>query len=136
MRRNLMALLGVAAFVAALASSATAQETQTVWRNDGKRWFRSEEAVTPFAMPKTYLMEVAAGQQKEGDIEGRKYLGKYMEVVYFREAPFAEAPKGHECSWKMVYEKKATSQRHLCLENGAEKSCPGMNASGECLGKK
>jgi hypothetical protein len=136
MRRNLMALLGVAAIVAALAGPAMAQETQTVWRNDGKRWFRSEEAVQPFVMPKTYLMEVAAGEQKAGDVEGRKYLGKHTEVVYFREAPLAEAAKGHECSWKMVYEKKATNQRHFCLENGAEKTCPGMNPAGECLGKK
>lgn len=136
MRRNLMALLGVAAIVAALAGPAMAQETRTVWRTDGKRWSHSEEAVLPFVMPKTYLMEVAAGNQKEGDVQGLKYLGKRTEVVYFRETPFAEAPKGHECSWKMVYEKKATSQRHFCLENGAEKSCPGMNPAGECLGKK
>jgi hypothetical protein len=136
MRRNLMALLGVAAIVAALAGPAMAQETRTVWRTDGKRWFHSEEAVQPLVMPKTYLMEVAAGNQKEGDVQGLKYLGKRTEVVYFREAPLAEAAKGHECSWKLVYEGKATSLRHYCLENGAEKTCPGMNPAGECLGKK
>src|SRR5215212_609248 len=108
MRRNLMALLGVAAIVAALAGPAMAQQTQTVWRTDGKRWFRSEEVVQPFVMPKTFLMQVAAGEQKAGDVEGRKYLGKHMQVVYFREVPLAEAAKGHECSWKMVYEKKVT----------------------------
>jgi len=136
MRRNLMGFLGVAALLAALAAPAMAQETQTVWQTDGKRWSRSEEAVKPFVMPTTYRMEVAAGEEKAGDVQGFKYLGKRTEAVYFREMPFAEAPKGHECSWKMVYEKKAMSQRHFCLENGAEKPCPGMNAAGECLGKK
>src|SRR3982751_5961687 len=133
MRRNMMALLGVAALVAALAGPAVAQETQTVWKTDGKRWTHSEEVVKPFVMPKTYLMEVAAGEQKAGDVEGRKYLGKQTEVVYFRETPFAEAPKGHECTWKMVYEKKQTNKLHHCLVNGADQACPGMNAAGECL---
>jgi hypothetical protein len=132
-----MGFLGVAALLAALAGPAMAQETQTVWRTEGKHWSRSEEAVKPFVMPTTYLTEVAAGEEKAGDVQGFKYLGKRTEVVYFREMPFAEAPqKGHECGWRMVYEKKSTIQRHFCLENGVEKPCPGMNAAGECLGKK
>ena len=136
MRRNLMGFLGVVALLAVLAGPAMAQETQTVWRSDGKHWSRSEEAVKPFAMPTTYLMEVAAGAEKAGDVQGFKYLGKHTEFVYFREMPFAAAPKGHECTWKMVYEKKSVYKQHFCLENGVEKTCPGMNAAGECLGKK
>lgn len=136
MRRNMMALLGVTALLAALAGPAVAQETQTVWKTDGKRYWRTEEIVKPFVMPKTYLKEVAAGEQKDGDVRGFKYLGKRTEVVYFRETPFAEAPKGHECTWKMVYEKKQVNKLHHCLVNGAEQGCPGMNPAGECLGKK
>ena len=136
MRRNLMAMLGVAALVAALAGPAVAQEKDYVWKTDGKRYWRTEEIVKPFVMPATYLKEVPAGEEKAGDVQGFKYTGKRTETVYFRETPFAEAPKGHECTWKMVYEKKAVNKLHHCLVNGAEQACPGMNAAGECLGKK
>jgi len=136
MCRKLMALLGVAALMAALAGPAVAQEKDYVWKSDGKRYFRTEEIVKPFVMPATYLKEMAAGEEKAGDLEGFKYLGKRTEKVFFRETQFAEAPKGHECTWKMVYEKKYTSKLHFCLVNGAEQACPGMNAAGECLGKK
>jgi hypothetical protein len=136
MCRKLMGVLGVAALVGALAGPAVAQEKDYVWKTDGKRWTRTEEVVKPFVMPATYLKEVPAGEEKAGDIEGFKYLGKRTEKVFFRETPFAEAPKGHECTWKMVYEKKVTTKVHFCLMNGAEKACPGMNAAGECLGMK
>jgi hypothetical protein len=136
MRRNLMAVLGVAALVAALAGPAMAQEKDYVWKTDGKRYWRTEEIVKPFVMPATYLKELAAGEEKAGDVEGFKYLGKRTEKVFFRETAFAEAPKGHECTWKMVYEKKYVNKVHFCEVNGAEQACPGMNAAGECLGKK
>jgi len=136
MRRNMMGVLGVVAMLAALAGTAMAQETQTVWKTDGKRWTRSEEAVKPFVMPATYLKEVAAGEEKAGDVEGFKYLQKRTEKVFFRETPFAEAPKGHQCTWKMVYENKAVNKVHFCNVNGAQQACPGTNAAGECLGKK
>jgi hypothetical protein len=136
MRRNMMAVLGVSALLAALAGPAVAQEKEYVWKSDGKRYTRTEEFVKPFEMPARYLKEVPAGEQKENDILGFKYTGKTMERVYFRETPFAEAAKGHECTWKMVYEKKAVNKYHFCLENGVEQACPGMNAAGECLGKK
>src|SRR4051812_11386253 len=101
MRRNLMGLLGVVAMLAALAGPAVAQQTQTVWTTDGKRWSHSEEIVKPFVMPTTARIEVAAGEQKEGDVQGFKYLGKRTEVVYFREVPLANnLAKGHECTWK------------------------------------
>lgn len=129
-------ILGAAALVAALAAPAVAQETDYVWKSDGKRYFRTEEVVKPFVMPKTYFAEVAAGDFKEGDLPSFKYTGKRMERVFLKETPLAEAPKGHECSWKMVYVKKYTERSHFCLENGVEKPCPGMNAAGECLGKK
>jgi hypothetical protein len=131
-----MGVLGVAALLAALAAPAVAQEKEWVWKTDGKRYFRTEEAVKPFVMPTTYLKEVPAGEEKAGDLQGFKYVGKRMEKVFFREAPFAEAQKGHECTWKMVYEKKAVYKNHFCLVNGAEKPCPGMNAAGECLANK
>ena len=135
MRRNLMGALGVGAMLAALAGPAMAQETQTVWKTDGKRWTRTEEMVKPFAMPTTQRIEVA--EKQEGDILGFKYVGKRMEPVYFREVPLAnEMAKGHECTWKMVYEKKQMNKVHFCLDNGVAKTCPGMNAAGECLGKK
>lgn len=138
MLTKLMGVLGVAAMVAALAGPATAQEEKKdwVWHTDGKRYWRTEEVVKPFVMPKTYLAEVPAGEQKAGDIEGRKVIGKRTEIVYFRETPFAEAPKGHECSWKMVYEKKQVYKHHHCIVDGAEQACLGMTEAGECLGKK
>lgn len=136
MRRNMMALFGVAALLAALAGPAVAQEKEWVWKTDGKRYWRTEELVKPFVMPKTYLKELAAGEEKAGDVEGFKYLGKRTEKVFFRETPFAEAPKGHECTWKMVYEKKQVNTLNFCQVNGAEQACPGMNAAGECVGKK
>jgi len=136
MWRKLMGVFGVTALVAALAGPAVAQETEYVWKFDGKRYWRTEEFVKPFVMPTTYLKEVAAGEEKAGDFEGFKYLGKRTEKVFFRETPFAAAAKGHECTWKMVYEKKYMNQLHFCLMNGAEKPCPGMNAAGECLGMK
>jgi hypothetical protein len=133
----MMALLGVAALVVALAGPAMAQESQTVWRTDGKRWTHSEEIVKPFVMPTTRTMEVAAGEQKAGDVEGRKYLGKHTEIVYFREVPLENnVVKGHECTWKMVYEKKQVNKVHFCLVDGLAQACPGMNGAGECLGKK
>ena len=137
MCRKLMGMLGVAALLAAVAAPAVAQEkTEWVWKTDGKRYWRSEEVVKPFVMPATYLKEVPAGEEKAGDIEGLKYVGKRTEKVFFRETPFAAALQGHECTWKMVYEKKQVNKLHHCLVNGTEQACPGMNAAGECLGKK
>ena len=137
MRRNMMGLLGVVTMLAALAGSALAQETQTVWKTDGTRWSHSEEIVKPFVMPATTRIEVAAGEQKEGDVQGFKYTAKRTETVYFREGPLANNPaKGHECTWKMVYEKKSSFKQHFCLVDGLSQNCPGMNAAGECLGKK
>ena len=50
--------------------------------------------------------------------------------------PFDQVPKGHVCTWKMVYENKAANKLYFCEVNGAEQACPGMNAAGECLSKK
>lgn len=136
MCRKLLGVVGLAALMAALAGPAVAQEKEYVWKTDGKRWFRTEEAVKPFVMPATYLKELAAGEEKEGEAYGFKYVGKQYVKVFFREVPFAAAPKGHECTWKMVYEKKFMTKAHLCVVNGAEMACPGLNAAGECLGKK
>ena len=137
MSRNLKALLGVAAMLAALAGPAVAQETKTVWHTDGKRYWRTEEIVKPVEMPKTQLVQVA--EKEEGAIQGFKYVGKHMEIAYFKEVPLpAEVAKqGHECSWRMVYENKGrTTKYNFCLVSGAEQPCPGMNPSGECVGKK
>lgn len=136
MLRKLMGVFGVAALLAAFAGPAVAQEKEWVWKSDGKRYTRTEEFAKPFVMPATYLKEVAAGEQKEGDIQGLKYTGKRTEVVFFREVPFAEPAKGHECTWRMAYQKKSMLKEHFCLMNGAEKPCPGMNAAGECLANK
>ena len=136
MDRKLMGVLGAVALLAAVAAPAMAQEKDWVWKTDGKRYWRVEEIVKPFVMPATYLKEVPAGEEKAGDVQGFKYIGKRTEKVFFRETPFAEGPKGHECTWKMVYEKKQVNKLHHCLVNGAEQACPGMNAAGECLGKK
>jgi hypothetical protein len=105
------------------------------WKSDGKRWTRTEEASTPFVMPTTRFIEVP--EKQEGAFLGTKYVGKQLQPTYFLEVPLAtETVKGHECSWRMVYEKKSSSQYHFCLMNGAEKPCSGMSASGECLGMK
>ena len=135
MRRNMMAILGVAVMLATLAGPALAQEKQTVWKTDGKRWTRTEELVQPFVMPKTQLVPVAEKQQ--GAFLGFTYVGKRIEPTYFLEVPLAnEAAKGHECVWKMVYQRKQVNQVHFCLVNGNEQACAGMNAAGECLSKK
>ena len=134
MCRKVMSVLGVAAMMAALAAPAVAQEKEWVCKNNGKLFFRTEEAVSPFVMPATYLKEVAAVE--EGAFLGFKYTGKLMERVYYKEVPFAAAAKGHECTWRMAYQKKAMMKEHFCLRNGAEKPCPGMNAAGECLAKE
>ncbi len=135
MFRKMIAALGVLAMLAGLAGTAMAQETQKVWKNDGKRYWRVEEAVKPFAMPQTQMLAVP--EKQEAAFLGFKYEGKHLNQAYFIEAPFAApAAKGHECSWRMVYEQKAMGKYHFCLENGVEKPCPGMNAAGECFGKK
>ena len=137
MRRNLIAILSVAAMAAAFAAPASAQETHTVWHTDGKRYWRTEEPGKAPEVSKTYLKEVPAGEQKEGDIQGRKVVGKRTEVVYFRETPLAtETAKGHECSWRMVYEGKTSRKFNFCVENGVEMPCAGMSDAGECLGMK
>ena len=136
MCRKVLGVLGVVALMAALAGPAVAQEKDYVWKTDGKRYFRTEELVQPFVMPKTFFAEVPAGEFKEGELPSFKYIGKRMERVFLKETPLAEAAKGHECTWKMVYEKKYTTKLHYCLVNGAEMACPGMTAAGECLGKK
>ncbi|MBI3854892.1 MAG: hypothetical protein HY293_04295 [Planctomycetes bacterium] len=138
MNRKLIGVLALFGLLAVIAAPAMAQEQgkEWIWTFDGKHYFRTEGYVTPTEMPKTYLKEVPAGENKEGDVQGFKYLGKRTEIVYFRETPFAEAAKGHECSWRMVYEKKYMNKYHFCLVNGAEQPCPGMTEAGECLGKK
>jgi hypothetical protein len=134
MKTKMMSLIALLAAV--VAAPAMAQETKTVWHSDGKRYWRTEEIVKPFEMPKTQLVQLA--EKEEGAIQGFKYNGKHMEVAYFKEVPLpAEVAKqGHECSWRMVYEKKQVTKFNFCLVNGAEQACPGMNAAGECLGKK
>lgn len=137
MRRNLIGIFSVAAIAAAFAGPASAQDSHTVWQSDGKRYWRTEVPMKAPEVSKTYLKEVPAGEQKEGDIEGRKLVGKRTEVVYFRETPLAiEASKGHECSWRMVYERKSVRKYNFCVENGVEMPCAGMTDSGECLGMK
>lgn len=135
MLRKMLAVFGVAALVAALAGPALAQETQMKWKTDGKRYWQVEEAAAPFVMPKTRLIELT--EKQEGAFLGTKYVGKRLERVYFLEVPLAvEAAKNHECTWKLVYEKKAVNKRHFCLKNGTEMACCGMTAAGECLGMK
>lgn len=139
MFRKLMGVLGVVALLAALGGPAAAQEEKKdyVWKTNGKWYFRTEEVVKPFVMPATAIVEVPAAEAKEGDNYGFRYIGKQREKVFFREVPRAtEVAKGHECTWKMTYNQKYTSKLHFCLVNGTEQACPGMNAAGECLGKK
>ena len=122
MLRMVMGLMGVAGLLAAIAAPAVAQENgkDWVWHTDGKRYWRTEEEVKPFVMPTTTTIEVAPGEQKEGDVQGFKYLGKRTERVYFREVPRQELAKGQECSWRMTYVGKTMSREQFCVENGVE----------------
>ena len=122
MRRMLVSLLGVVGLLAALAPPAAAQDNgmDWVWHTDGKRWWRTEECVIPFVMPTTTTIEVAAGQETEGDVRGMKYTGKSMERVYFREVPRYEVARGHQCSWRMTYAGKSMLREDFCVENGVE----------------
>jgi hypothetical protein len=122
MRRILMSLLGVAGLLAALAPPAVAQDNgkDWVWHTDGKRYWRTEESVKPFVMPTTTTIEVAPGEQREGDVQGMKYVGKTSTRVYFREVPRQELASGHEYSWRMKYVGKTMSRELFCLENGVE----------------
>ena len=136
MIRMLMGSLGLAGLLAALAGPAVAldHDKDWVWHTDGKRWWRTEEVVKPFVMPTTMTIEVAPGEQKDGDVQGFKYVGKRTERVYFREVPRpAEVVKGHECSWRLHYVGKQTTRENYCVENGAEHACPGFDKSGVCL---
>jgi hypothetical protein len=54
------------------------------------------------------------------DVQGFKYVGKRTERVYFREVPRQELAEGHECSWRMKYERKSMSREGFCVENGLE----------------
>lgn len=140
MKRMLTAALALGSLLGGLAVPAAAQDERTdwVWHTDGKRWWRTEEVVKPFVMPTTMTIEVAPGQQKEGDILGFKYIGKRMERVYFREVPrpAPEVVKGHECSWRLHYVGKRTTRENYCVVNGVEQACPGFDKSGVCLLKK
>ena len=122
MIRLFSSLLGVAGLLAALAPPATAQEQgkDWIWTSDGKRYSRTEGDVKPFVMPTTTTIEVAPGEQREGDVQGFKYLGKRTERVYFREVPRQELAKSHECSWRMTYVGKTMSREQFCVENGVE----------------
>lgn len=132
--RRMIGFVAAAAVVAALAAPASAQDTEWVWKTDGKRWTKVEQPAKPFAWPATKLMEV---EKQEGALQGFKYVGKRMLPAYFVEVPFAApAAQGHECTWRLAYEKKAVNKHHFCLRNGAEKPCPGMNPTGECLAKE
>jgi hypothetical protein len=135
MKTKMMSVIALLAAV--VAAPAMAQETKTVWHSDGKRYWRTQEIVKPFEMPKTQLVQVA--EKEEGAIQGFKYNGKRLEVAYFKEVPVAAevAKQGHECSWRMVYENKGrTTKYNFCIVNGAEQPCPGMTEAGECVGKK
>ena len=135
MKTKMMSLIALLAAV--VAAPAVAQETQTVWHTDGKRYWHFEEAVPAPQPAKTQL--IALPGNEEGAILGFKYSGKTMQYAYFKEVPVAaeQAKKGHECSWRMVYENKGrTTKYNFCLVNGIEQPCPGMNPAGECVGKK
>lgn len=136
MSKNLKAFLGIAAILVPLAGTAVAQESQTVWKTDGKHYWRTEEVVRPAEMPKTQRIEVATEERQAGDVQGFKYVGKRLEPAYFREVPIAvEAHKGHECSWRMVHEGRRLIKYDFCIVNGVEEPCAGMNADGVCLNK-
>ena len=135
MKTITMSALIAAGLFTFLAASAMAQETRTVWKTDGKRYWRTEEVVKPAEMPKTQLVEVS--EKQPGDVEGFKYVGKHMERAYFREVPVTtETARGHVCSWRMVYEKKQVYKYNVCIVDGVEHACLGMNHAGECLGMK
>ena len=78
MCRKVIGVLGVLALMAALAGPAVAQEKDYVWKTDGKRWFRTEEFVQPFVMPKTYFAEVPAAEFLAGEFPSFKYIGKQI----------------------------------------------------------
>jgi len=122
MSRILMGLIGAAGLLAALAAPAVAQENgkDWVWHSNGKRYWRTEEVVKPFVMPTTTTVEVARGEQREGDVLGYKSVGKSSERVYFREVPRQEPVQGHQCSWRMTYTGKTMSREQFCVENGVE----------------
>jgi len=118
----LMSLLGVAGLLAALAPPAAAQDNGMEWvrHTDGKRYWRTEECVSPFVMPTTTTIEVAPGEQREGDVQGTKYVGKSMTRVYYREVPRQAVAPGHQCSWRTTYVRKSMGREDFCVENGVE----------------
>jgi hypothetical protein len=124
MRRMLMSLLGVAGLLAALAPPAVAQECDTdwVWHSDGKRYWRTQEYVQPEDTFPTMNVVVAAGERKEGDFRGVRYVGKQTERVYLREVPrpAPALPTGHECAWRFRYVGKTTTREWFCREHAVE----------------
>lgn len=139
MRRMLMGLMGVTGLLAALAAPAAAQENgkDWVWHTNGKRYWRTEEFVKPYVVPTTMTVDVAPGDQKEGDSWRMNYVGKRMERVYTRDVqrPATDVVKGHECTWRLHYVGKHTTRENYCIVDGVEQSCPGFAKSGECLAK-
>jgi hypothetical protein len=125
--------LAVVGLMAALAAPAVAQER--VWKGNSKRGTWVEVPVKPAEEPTTFLVAVAPGEQKEGDVLGVRTVGKHLERVYFRAMPKLEAAvaKGHACSLRVTTVMKHLEYRHFCRVDGAEQPCPGMSRAGECL---
>ena len=143
MTRSWMAVLGLASMLAALAACAVAQEGEqscctTSYAPEGKHLVRKEYCPEPFEMPSTTLIQVAPGEQQEGDFYAYRTEGKRTVRIYLREVPVAapEVAQGHECSYRYRPVGKSTVREQFCIVNGQEQRCPGMNTAGECLGKK
>ncbi|MBV8879661.1 MAG: hypothetical protein JO332_06855 [Planctomycetaceae bacterium] len=117
----LISSLAAAGLVAAFSAPARAQE----YRNDGtceaKQEWCTDEPGRVDGVPYTSTVVVSRRDRHPGDIRGFRYVGKTMEPVYLRTAPWTGPVVNDGPHWRLHYVGKTTAREYYTVENGVEK---------------